>query len=101
MREQSVGLEHHRSAALDRREADDIFPTDQYLAMGRIFMTGDHAQDRCLAATRRAQEAAISAVANPQIDAVDDRDGAFIPLTDTRQFDASIFDSHSSLDSLV
>ena len=64
MRKQCVGLEHHRGAPLDRREADDVVTANQNLAVGRILMTGDHAQDRCLAAAGGAQEAAIGAVGN-------------------------------------
>ncbi len=71
MRKQRVGLEHHRGAALDRRQADDVLAADQDLAAGRIVVARDHAQDRGLAAARRAEETAIGAVGNLQIDAVD------------------------------
>ena len=93
MRKQRVGLEHHRGAPLDRRKPDDILAADQYLAMGRVLMAGDHAQDRRLAAAGRAEETAIGTVGNLQVDAVNDPGGAVIAFDDARQFDASVFDS--------
>jgi hypothetical protein len=50
MREQCVGLKHHRGAARHRRQPDDVLAADQDLAAGRVFVAGDHAQDRGLAA---------------------------------------------------
>ncbi len=101
MRKQRVGLEHHRGAARHGRKADDVLAADQYLAMSRIFMAGDHAQDRRLAAARRAQKATIGTIGNPEVDAVNDPGGAVITFNDARQFDASVFDIHSSVDSLM
>jgi hypothetical protein len=71
MREERVVLEHHRRAAPDRREADDIFTVDPHLTGGRHFVPGDHAQYRRLAAAARAQEATVGARGDPQADAVD------------------------------
>ena len=87
MRKQRVGLEHHRGAALDRRQADDVLAADQDLAGGRILVAGDHAQDRGLAAAGRPEQAAIGAVGNLQIDAVDRVGDAVIALADACQFD--------------
>ena len=101
MRKQGVGLEHHRGATLDRCEAYDLLAANEDLAVGGILMTGDHAQDRRLAAAGRAQEAAIGAVRNLQVDAVDDPVDAVIALDDSRQFDASVFDRHGAFLSLV
>jgi hypothetical protein len=53
VRKQRVALEHHRGAALARRLTDDIAAVDQDLAVGRTFVTGDHPQNRRLAAAAR------------------------------------------------
>ena len=96
MRKQRVGLEHHRGAPLDRRQADDILAADHDLAVGRLLMAGDHPQDRRLAAAGGPEKAAIGAVGNLQIDAVDDVGDAVIALDETRQFDIAAPDAHSN-----
>ena len=92
MRKQCVGLDIIAVRRSTGCEANDVLTADQYLAMGRILMTGDHAQDRCLAAARGAEEAAIGTVGNPQVDAIDDPGVAVIAFDDASQFDASVFD---------
>jgi len=53
-----------------RRLADDVGAVDQDLAVGRVFVSGDHAQHCCFAAAAGAQQAAIAASFDAQIDAV-------------------------------
>ena len=59
-------------------------------------MAGNHAQDGGLAAAGRADEAAISAVGNPEIDAVDGIDDTVIALADTCELNIASFDPHPS-----
>ena len=71
MREKCVVLKHHRCAAPDRRQADDVFTVDPHFTGGRRFVAGDHAQNCCLAASARSQQAAIGTRRDLQVDAVD------------------------------
>ena len=66
MREQRVALEHHGRAALDRRQADDVAAADPHVAVGRLLVARDHAQDGGLAAAARTEQAAIGAVRDGQ-----------------------------------
>ena len=95
MRKQRVGLEHHRGAPLDRRQAGDVLAADHDLACGRLLVAGDHPQDRGLAAAGRPEKAAIGAVGNLQIDAVDHVGDAVIALAETCQFDIAGARAHS------
>ena len=95
MRKQRVGLEHHRGAPLDRRHSCDILAADHDLACGRLLVAGDHPQNRRLAATGRSEKAAIGAVGNLQIDAVDHVGDAVIALAETCQFDIASARAHS------
>src|SRR3546814_13849438 len=56
MREDGVALEHHVHWAPVRRDARHILSVDEDLAFARQFEAGDHAQQRRLAATRRAEQ---------------------------------------------
>ena len=71
----------------DRRQADDVLAADQDLACRRILVAGDHAQDRGLAAAGRPEQAAIGAVGNLEIDAVDGLDDAVEALDDAGELD--------------
>jgi len=97
MGEQRIGLEHHGGAARHRRQADDVVAADQNLAGGRIVMPRDHAQDRGLAAARWAEQAAIGAVGNLEIDAVDGVDEAVEGLDDASKLDMAGPDFHAIL----
>ena len=95
MRKQRVGLEHHRGAPLDRRQSGDVLAADHDLAGGRLLVPGNHPQDRGLAAAGGPEKAAIGAVGNLQIDAVDHVGGAVIALAETCQFDIAAARAHS------
>ena len=95
MRKQRVGLEHHRGAPLDRRHPCDVLAADHDLAGGRLLVTGNHPQDRRLAAAGRPEKAAIGAVGNPEIDTVDHVGDAVIALAETCQFDIAAARAHS------
>src|SRR5271170_2779143 len=89
MRKQRVALENHRGAALTWRQANDVLAADDYLAPGRLLMAGDHAQDGGLAASARAEQTAIAAVLDHQIDSIDRYGSVAEPLVKPCQFDAS------------
>ena len=55
--------------------------------VGRIVVSGDHAQDRGLAAARGPEQAAIGAIGNLEIDAVDRVDEAVEGLDDASELD--------------
>ena len=95
MRKQRVGLEHHRGAPLDRRQSGDVLAADHDLAGGRLLVPGNHPQDRRLAAAGGPEKAAIGAVGNLQIDAVDHVGDAVIALAETCQFDIAAARAHS------
>ena len=50
MREERVALEHHRRAALGRRQVGDVGRADENVAFGRALVARNHAQRRGLAA---------------------------------------------------
>ncbi len=56
VRVERVGLEHHRDAALGRRQVVDDLVADQQLARGDVLEPGDQAQQGGLAAARGADE---------------------------------------------
>ena len=94
MREQRVRLKHHRGAPLHRREPDDVLAADHDLAGGRVLVAGDHAQYRGLAAAGGADEAAIGAVGDLEVDAVDHIADSVKALADARQFDIAAIALH-------
>ena len=94
MREQRVGLEHHRRAAADRRQVVDDLVADHDVALADPLVAGDHAQGAGLAAARRAEQAAIAAVRDLQADIVDGARGA-VELADADELDTG----HGRLDS--
>src|SRR5213075_2508370 len=72
VRIQCVRLEHHRKTALRGRYVVDPLAVDQELAFADTLESGDHAQERRLAAARGPDEDHELAVADLEIDAVDD-----------------------------
>ena len=76
VRVERVGLEHHREAALGRRDLVHRLAVDEDLAAGDLLEPGDHPQQRRLAAARRADEDDELAVLDVKVDAVDDLDRA-------------------------
>jgi hypothetical protein len=75
VRVQGVVLEHHRDVALGRFEPVDDPPADRDLAAADLLQPGDHAQQRALAAARRADDDDELAVVDLGVDAMDDLDG--------------------------
>ncbi len=71
VREQRVGLEHHRSAPACGRQVGDVGIAEQNVAGGDDLVPGDHAQRGTLAATGRAEQAAIIRSRHLEIDRVD------------------------------
>ncbi len=67
VREQRVVLEHHRDAALGRRQLRDIAPVNQHAAAAGRIEPGDDAQGGRLAAARRPQQHAEAAGIDAQI----------------------------------
>ena len=72
VRIQRVVLEHHRDVAFLRRNAIDDPAADADLAMGDFLESGQHAQQRRLAATRRTDEHAEFAVGDVDVDTTND-----------------------------
>src|SRR5262245_5695916 len=70
-----VALKHHRDPAFARGHVVDDDTPDQDLARGRLLEAGDHAQERGLPRTRRAQENQELSLAAFQVDAADRPDG--------------------------
>ncbi|GJD77875.1 hypothetical protein NBEOAGPD_1086 [Methylobacterium gregans] len=68
--EQGVALEHHRGAALRRRGVAHRARADDHVAGGHRLVAADHPQGRGLAAARGAEQAAIGAGADLEVDAV-------------------------------
>ena len=87
MREQRVGLEHHRRAALRRRQVVDDLVADHHVAPADRLVAGDHPQRAGLAAARRAEQAAIAAVGDLEADVVDGARRA-VELADAGELDA-------------
>ncbi len=86
MRKQRVGLEHHRRAALGRRQVGDVLAAQDDVARADRLVARDHPQGRGLAATGRAEQAAIGAGRDFQVDGVD-RQRRVIALGDGDQFE--------------
>ncbi len=76
VREQRVGLEHHGDAALRRRRIGNVLAADDDLPGRDALEPGDHAQQRGLAASGRADEDHELAGFDGKVDALDDFEGA-------------------------
>ena len=74
MRIQRVALEHHRDVALARLEVVDAAIADDDVARRDRLESGDHPQQRGLAAPRRADQHRELAVGDVEVDAAHDRD---------------------------
>ena len=72
MRIERVGLEHHGDAALGRREVVHPLAADEEIARRDVLEPGDEAQQGRFSAAGGADEDDELAVANVEIDAVDD-----------------------------
>ena len=72
VRVQRVALEHHRQVALARRQLGDVAPVELDAAAADLGQPGDHAQQRRLAAARRADEDDELALLDRQVHALDD-----------------------------
>ncbi|MCY1245973.1 hypothetical protein D9M72_591670 [compost metagenome] len=70
MREQRIGLKHHRRAAPGRRKIGDDDIAEAQVSRRDVLMAGDHAQRRGLAAAGRTEEAAIASGGDFQADGV-------------------------------
>ena len=87
MREQRIGLEHHRRAAAGRRQADDGHVVQQDVAAGRVLVPRQQPQRGGLAAARGAEQADIAAGADPQVQRIDGDRTAREALGDGGEFD--------------
>jgi hypothetical protein len=76
VRIERVGLEHHGDAALRRRHVGDVDAVEEALAGGDALEPGDHAQQRRLAAARRAEQRGERALVDREADVVDRRHDA-------------------------
>ena len=74
MRIERIRLKHHRQPALRRRHVHHIAAIDQDLPAGDVLKSGDQAQQRGLAATRRPDENHEGAVLDIQVSILDDVD---------------------------
>ncbi len=83
---QRVALEHHRGAALRRRQVADRLGADHHVARRDGLVPGDHPERRGLAAAGRPEQAAIRAGPDLQVDPID-RDGVAVALGQADQFD--------------
>jgi hypothetical protein len=72
VRIERVVLEHHRDVALFRRNVVDAALADADLARADLLEARDHAQQRRLAASRRADQHGERAVGDVDVDAVQD-----------------------------
>ena len=86
MRKQRIGLEHHRRAALGGLEIGHVLRAEDDVAFADRLMARDHAQGRGLAAAGGAEQAAIGAGRNLQVDAVN-RQRRTVALGDGDQFE--------------
>ena len=82
VREQRVGLEHHRHAALRRCHLVHALAADLQLAAGDVLQPRDHAQQRRLAAARRPDEDAELALRDVQVHVPDDGGVVAVGLED-------------------
>ena len=76
VREERVGLEHHRHVAVGRRQPGDVRPADQDAPRRRHLEPGDHPERRRLAAARGAEQRDQRPGGDLEGDVVDGRRGA-------------------------
>jgi hypothetical protein len=81
VREQRVGLEHHVERALVGHQPGDVLALEQYASRGRRLEAREHAQQRRLAAARRAEQGEDLAFGDVDADVVDG-DGAATEVLD-------------------
>jgi len=86
VRIERVTLEHHRDAPFSRRHVIDDAVADGQRAFGDVFQPRDRAQQRALAAARGPHEDHELAVADVQVDPLQDPDLA-VGLADPGQLD--------------
>jgi hypothetical protein len=75
VRKQRVGLEHHVDRALVRRDALERLAIEIKLALGRFLEACQHAQQRGLAAARRAEQGEELALVDVEREVVDGGEG--------------------------
>ncbi|MNJ47159.1 hypothetical protein D3C77_423070 [compost metagenome] len=68
MREQGVGLEHHRAVPLVRWNLIDRFVPEVDVPLGDVLESGDHAQRGRFATARRAEESYELSLPDLQVD---------------------------------
>ena len=78
VREQRVGLEHQDDGPLVGRRAGNVAPVEHDAAFAGRLETGQHAQQRGLAASRRTEQGEELVLADVEADAVDRRHPAEI-----------------------
>jgi hypothetical protein len=86
MRKQRIALKHHCRAPLSGRQIGHVAVADQDVAVGDVFMAGNHAQRGGLAASAWAEQAAVAGRRNAQREAVD-RKSLAISFGCRNQFD--------------
>jgi hypothetical protein len=82
VRVQGVALEDHGDLARPRGQLVDDPPPDEHLALGGLLEPGDGAQQRGLAAPRRAEEDEVLALLGGEVDAVDGVHAPAVELLD-------------------
>jgi hypothetical protein len=85
-----VVLEHHRDVAGAGRGVGDVLAADLDHALADLLEAGDHAQQRRLAAARRADEDHELALADLQVDVLDRAEPVPVDLGDVLQADAAL-----------
>ena len=83
---QSVALEHHGGTAVGRAHVVGTHPVNQQLTAGDGLQTGNHPQGGALATARWADKHQELAVANLQVNALDDLNAA-VTLAHAAQLD--------------
>jgi chemotaxis methyl-accepting protein methylase len=86
VRVQRIALKHHCDVAVLGLQVVDHLVGDQHVAAGDFFQASEHAQQRALAAARRADQHHELAVGDLEADAVDDLDLA-VGLVDVAKAD--------------
>ena len=87
VRIEGVALEHHRDVAVARRELGDVGAADADRAGGHFLEPGDHAQQRRLPASGRADQHHELAVPDRQADVVDGQEAVPVHLRDAVDLD--------------